>query len=165
MAKNERGPPPWTSTFLEALARTRSVNHAGKSVGINRRTLYETRDRYPEFAAQWDDALASAVDELEASALKRAIEGVPEAVLYKGRPVMVAGHDGKEQPLIVRRYETALTIFMLKALRPEKYFLEKQLELGEQAAFLNAKRIRQALDSLDGMVPGVDENVSAETKE
>jgi hypothetical protein len=156
-----RGKPPpakhfsWIEPFLVKLRETRSVSKACQSVHISRTRAYAYRDSNSEFRERWDEIIQTCIDDLEASALKRAIEGNPKPLLHKGQPIMVRATDGTMQPLIVRDYETALTIFMLKALRPKTYFLEKQLEITESAALLNARRIRDARAQIENMVPDV----------
>ena len=143
----------WVEGFIKKLIETRSVTKACQSVGINRSTAYDRREKDSDFKERWDEAVQICIDDLEASAMRRAIEGNAKPLLYKGQPVMVEGADGKLQPLIVREYETGLTIFMLKAMRPKKFFLEKQLEMGDSVASQNAQKIRAALMQIETMVP------------
>lgn len=146
----------WMENFLRKLIETRSVTKACESVHIARATAYRHRETDDEFRNRWDEAINTCIDDLEASALKRAIEGNPKPLMHKGQPVMVQGPDGKLQPLIVREYETSLTIFMLKALRPKTYFLEKQISMSEDAALENARRISEARRLLEQSVPSPD---------
>lgn len=46
---------------------------AAKAAGIERNSVYWARAHSPEFAAEWELALADAVDRLEAEAWKRAL--------------------------------------------------------------------------------------------
>ena len=64
----------------------------------------------PAFAAAWDDALEAAVDQLEAEARHRAIDGVEQPHFHQGK---VCG--------TVRKYSDALLMFLLRAHRPETY--------------------------------------------
>ena len=98
--------------FLEALARTGKVNLAAEAAGYA--TSNVLRQYYhddPEFAAAWDAALQTAVDDvLEPEAWRRAVEGVEEDVYYQGESV------GKKL-----NYSDGLLMFLLKGNRPEKY--------------------------------------------
>ncbi len=78
--------------FLRVLAATANVGQACKTCHINRWTAYDHRGKFPEFAAKWTQAEADACDDLEAHARKMALSGNP-----------------------------ILTIFLLKAHRPEKF--------------------------------------------
>lgn len=96
-------------TFLASLAQAGgNVTAASDESGINRRTAYLWRSNDAAFAAAWDDALNTGLDELEAEARRRAFDGVEEPVFYKGE---VCGH--------IRRYSDSLIMFMLKAYRPQ----------------------------------------------
>lgn len=116
------GEPPaaeWEERFLAALATTGSITKAWKAAGITRSFAFDWRGRRPTtFAKRWDEIADTHRDNLEQSAMLRAIQGVEEPVIFKGKP-MLDPKTGK--PLTVTRYDTALTIFMLKAHRPERY--------------------------------------------
>src|ERR1035438_9843342 len=66
----------WRAKFIAALAVTANVSAAARAAGIARQHVYVVRNDDPEFAAAWDDALETAVDELELAARYRALEGV-----------------------------------------------------------------------------------------
>lgn len=84
--------PAWVPIFLTNLRNTANVRFACEKAEIGRRTAYDRREKFPEFKAAWDEAMEEACDALEAVAWSRA----------------QAGSD-------------LLTIFLLKAHRPEKY--------------------------------------------
>ena len=86
------------------------MTQAARAVGFSRRTAYNYRESDPEFAAEWDDAIEEAVELLELEARRRAYDGVDEPVFYRG---MECG--------VVRKYSDNLTMFLLKAHKPEKY--------------------------------------------
>mgnify|MGYP003653823281 CR=1 FL=1 len=130
----------WHDKFLKSFRRTRSVTNACKAAGVSRRCAYKHRKEYPELADAWQEAKETNVDDLIASALERAIEGHLEPVFYKG---MEIGN--------VRKYETVLTIFMLKALRPERFNLERDANtLTVDAA---AAAVRGAVLAMEQTVP------------
>lgn len=96
--------------FLEVLRQTGIVSRAAREAGVPSSTLYAHRARYKRFAADWDAAMAQALDELEAVLLERARDGVEKPVLFQGKVVST-----------VRSYSDALAMFLLKAKRPEVY--------------------------------------------
>jgi hypothetical protein len=113
-------PPPaeWEERFLAALQTSGSVTKAWKAAGITRTYAYEWRGRRPDFAKRWDEVADVHRDNLESSAMARAIGGVEEPVIFKGVP-MLDPKTGKV--LTVQKFDSALTMFMLKAHRPERY--------------------------------------------
>lgn len=65
----------WKTPFLETLRNTGNVRLSCTAAGIDRTTAYKAREKSPEFAAGWADALEDGVDVLEATARKRAMAG------------------------------------------------------------------------------------------
>ncbi|GAA0737985.1 hypothetical protein [Sphingomonas japonica] len=96
--------------FLEVLRQTGIVSRAAREAGVPSSTLYAHRARNKGFAADWDAAMAQALDELEAVLLERARDGTEKPVLFQGKVVSS-----------VRSYSDALAMFLLKAKRPEVY--------------------------------------------
>lgn len=96
--------------FCAALAATCSVTRACEAVGIGRRTAYEWRAAYPDFAQQWEDAKALGAEALEDEAVRRAHEGWEEPVFYLG---VATG--------TIRKYDSTMLIFLLKGAMPDKY--------------------------------------------
>lgn len=82
----------WTILFLDALRNKPIVKDACAAASVSTSTAYRYRDENSEFAKAWDDALADGADELESIAWRKAEQG-----------------------------DTALIIFLLKGLRPDKY--------------------------------------------
>jgi hypothetical protein len=72
----------WHAAFLRALGRTPSVTTACKVAGINRRTAYDHRERNPEFAARWDDALNQSLDVLEHEIYQRALKEDAQLAMF-----------------------------------------------------------------------------------
>ncbi|NTS65312.1 hypothetical protein HRV97_09070 [Sphingomonas sp. HHU CXW] len=66
--------------FIEVLAATCNVKLATDASGVCGSAIYNTRRRDPAFAADWDAALASGYDRLEAEALRYALERLPVMV-------------------------------------------------------------------------------------
>ena len=96
--------------FLAAFAECGTVTHAAEIAGISRRMVQYWKKDDPEFAEAFRVAEEKAADRLEQEARRRAIEGVPEPVFYKGRKVGT-----------VQKYSDTLLIFLLKGALPDKY--------------------------------------------
>lgn len=84
------------------------VNKACESASVSKQSVYNWRERDPEFAAQWDAVIELATEDLEKEARRRALVGVEEPVFYQGE---VVGH--------VQRYSDSLLMFTIKARKPE----------------------------------------------
>lgn len=96
--------------FLEMLAETGHVEMAAEAVGMRVSSVYRHRKDHPEFAARWKEAVAVAVEGLEAEAVRRARFGVAEPVFYQG-----------EQCGTIQRYSDQLLALLLRAKKPEEY--------------------------------------------
>jgi hypothetical protein len=94
--------------FLDHLAAGWTVRHAAAAAGVARRqTLYEARERDPEFTRAWDEALEAGVEALLDEARRRAVEGW-ERPVYQGRELV--GH--------VREYDSKLLMFLIAGRDP-----------------------------------------------
>ena len=96
--------------FFDALAGGIPVQAALQASGYKRRTVYDWRRDDEPFRQQWEDAVAQAVEALEAEADRRGVEGTLKPVFYQG-----------EECGQIREYSDTLLIFRLKALAPDKY--------------------------------------------
>lgn len=96
--------------MLVALARLGCVTHAAEVAGVARPVHYLWLKDCPAYAAEADRAQTWHVEQLEAEADRRALEGVLEPVVSGGQVVAWR-----------RRYSDTLLMFRLKALRPETY--------------------------------------------
>jgi hypothetical protein len=96
--------------FFGAIAGGQTISAAANAAGYSRRSVYDRRSADKSFQERWDDAVAVAIERMEAEADRRAIEGTLEPVFYQG---VECGQ--------VRRFSDTLLIFRLKALRPEMY--------------------------------------------
>jgi hypothetical protein len=72
----------WHGLFVRALAKTPSVTVAAKAAGVSRRTAYDHRERNPEFAAKWDDALNQSLDVLEHEIYQRALKDDAQLAMF-----------------------------------------------------------------------------------
>jgi hypothetical protein len=87
---------------------------------VNRVTAYDVREKDPEFAALWEEALEIATARMEAEARRRAVRGTLKPVFYEGS---VCGH--------IREYSDTLMIFLLKAHKPGMYRDNKVVVTGD----------------------------------
>ena len=96
--------------FFDTLASGLGVTEAAKCAGYSRRSVYYYRDKDPDFAEQWEDAVQTHIEAMELEADRRAIEGTDEPVFYRG---VECGR--------VRKFSDTLLMFRLKALAPDRY--------------------------------------------
>jgi hypothetical protein len=111
--------------FLHELKRTCNVTKASQKINISRITAYSAKEANPEFAAAWENALQEGVDLLEEKARQRAFGGIERNVYYQGKVV------GKQ-----KEYSDGLTMFLLKAHRPEKYRDNQDIKLKHSGGVL-----------------------------
>jgi hypothetical protein len=65
----------WKAQFVKVLRRTPNVKVACKAAGVHRSTAYDARERDENFAALWDDAISTSIDELEGKVFELAKKG------------------------------------------------------------------------------------------
>jgi len=138
----------WEDAFLANLRKTYSITEAAETrgneakglrpVARTRRTVERRRKKSKNFDRRVERVWEEIVDSLEAGAMKRAIDGWMEPVFYKGKLV------GSR-----RVFSAGLTVFMLKARRPERYreLRGKDDDPASPSALLLADEIRNALVS------------------
>lgn len=135
--------------FLAELAAHGRVATACRAAGLDRSDTYKTKDRDPEFAKQWDDALEMFIDSLEGAARLRAVEGLDEPLSHQGqlsyefqrnpdgsvkkdedgRPMVELDAQGRPKPVTVKKYSDSLLALMLKAKRKREYGDSSKVEL------------------------------------
>lgn len=96
--------------FIEMLRKTANVSRSAREAGLASSTVYRQRARSKSFAADWDNAVAEALDALEESVIQRVRDGTEKPVYFGG-----------EQVGTVRQYSDQLAMFILKSKRPEIY--------------------------------------------
>ncbi len=72
---------PWRKKFLRALAKSGNVTGSCQEAGILKMHAYRVFHKFPRFAAAWESALVSSIDELEAEARRRALTEDRDALL------------------------------------------------------------------------------------
>lgn len=103
-------PDTWRPKFLALLAESCNVSHSARGAGIDPSTAHKARKTDDAFAEAWDSAIEQGVEALEFEARRRALHGTEEPVFHRGLEVGT-----------VRKYSDTLTIFLLKAHRPDVY--------------------------------------------
>jgi hypothetical protein len=112
--------------FLEVIARTGNITVAAREAGIRRTLHYQIWLKDPEYAAAFEEASETASDLLIEEARRRAQEGWDEPVIYQGEQAYVKEWNAEtrqfemtQTPLAVRKYDSLLLMFLIKARRPE----------------------------------------------
>lgn len=99
--------------FIEALARTGVVERACEAVNMSVTSAYNLRNAPggERFAKAWHDVLARAADRMLDIAFEHAIEG-EEVPVFDRDGIRIGAK---------RRYNTRMTMFMLRAYFPERF--------------------------------------------
>ena len=111
--------------FLHELRRTCNITRASQKINISRVTAYSAKKVNLEFSEAWNNALQEGLDLLEEMARKRAFEGVTKNIYYQGK---ICGK--------TKEYSDGLTMFLLKAHRPEKYRDNQSIDLNHKGGVL-----------------------------
>lgn len=125
------------TAFLTAFATLGNVTRAAEAAGCSRRVHSNWLRFDPSYRNRFLHARREACNALESEARRRAVAGVPEVQLYRGKPVFVyvdaAGNicdvDARtadpskhsKVPLMVRKYSDKLLALLLRANLPKKY--------------------------------------------
>lgn len=73
--------------FLKQLALEPNVTKAARAAGLLPSACYSRRERDADFRREWDEAMAEAVDGIEAEIHRRAVRGVEKGIWYQGERV------------------------------------------------------------------------------
>lgn len=96
-------------------AAARAASPATDSPTACSSSFYRARNMDPEFAADWDNALAEAAADVELEIHRRAIEGYEEPVYQRGELVGT-----------ITRYSDKLLELRAKGLMPDRYAVERK---------------------------------------
>jgi hypothetical protein len=170
LARKRRKKRAWERAFLKVLAQSGNVTEAAEAAGLTRTSLYEYRERHPDFSQAWDSALETFADSIEQEAIRRAVKGVVRYKFYKGQPVRhpdrcECDHARRSheqgarcqeegcrcshflgQPYKERERSDALLALLLKGLRPATYRDNLGLSQEEIDAFVE-KRIAEEAEA------------------
>jgi hypothetical protein len=108
--------------ILDGLASGLFPSEIARALGITPGTIRDWRRQDLDFDQMCIEAESVVNDQLEREAIRRAVRGVLEPVLYKGEVVMHRDEvTGASEPLMQRRYSDGLLQFLLKGRRSEIY--------------------------------------------
>lgn len=108
----------WKPVFLAELMKNGNISKACRKAGISRGHSYKAAKEDPQFAAEWDEIINFVLDEGEEEAWRRGKEGWLEELSFKGE--LTGDH--------VRKFDSTLLMFMLKAHRPHKFRERLQID-------------------------------------
>ena len=98
------------AAFLEAYITCATITHAARIAKISKQTHYDWIAVDKEYQLAFSEAEIAATDALIKECRRRAIEGVPEPVFYKGEEIKT-----------VQKYSDNLLMFLIKGALPEVY--------------------------------------------
>lgn len=116
--------------FLRTFANRGIVLEGCRAAGVSRSTVDKWREQSEWFEELYCIAIEEAADRIEAEAIRRAVDGYDEPVIYQGMPTTVVDPvTGEQRQLTVRKYSDALMALVLKGARPEKYRENHKVEV------------------------------------
>jgi hypothetical protein len=98
------------AAVLAAYPECGTITHAARAAGVSRRIHFKWMKSDPQYHEAFEAARDEFTDRLEAEAVRRAHDGWTEPVFYRGAECGA-----------VRRFDSTMLIFLLKANRPAKY--------------------------------------------
>lgn len=141
--------PSWYEPFLAALREYPVLQHACDAVGVDRTTVWRTREKDETFAKAVADAMEAGIDRAEKEAFRRGVVGFEEPVVYQGqltpvwrrdehgdillvdvempdgrierRPSQLTDANGRPVWLTVRKHSDAMLSLVLKGRRKAVY--------------------------------------------
>lgn len=143
--RRKRAVPPkgWQRVFLRELSRLPFVQPACRKARVARQTAYRMREKSKAFAKAWDNALAGAVDDFEASCFEWAKRGIKTPITYKGQITAAK----------LERSQYLAGIF-LRGFNPDRYADPKQ-NIGANASPVDvAAQIRAAVEMMRLTIQG-----------
>jgi len=79
--------------FLSAVSEGATIGEAAREAGVNRKTVYRWKESDADFAEAWDESLEEGTELLEREAVRRAVHGVEEPVIYQGQLTPIYEHN------------------------------------------------------------------------
>lgn len=122
-AASDRGwTPERRQLFLETLSETCNVRAAVAATGMSSSGLYYLRNRDPDFADQWQEALVIAYDRLEQALVRHALRELGEIdsedVPHRDHATApVAGNPGTGLPPVLQKVDFQLALLLLNRHR------------------------------------------------
>lgn len=142
--------------FLKNLATSSHVSASAKAAGVAVSTVYNWRERDPEFLREWMRALAAGYELLEMDLLDRARNGVEKPVFHDGKQVATIKqyNDGiGVKLLLAHKQMVALTRAIEDDISPEQVRVDLDRKLGDMRTKLLRRR---ALAEGEGKAPTSD---------
>lgn len=116
--------------FLRTFAISGIVLQGCRAAGVSRATIDKWRAASEWFDELYELAIEEAADRIEAEAIRRAVDGYDEPVIYQGMPTTVVDPiTGQERQLTIRKYSDTLMALVLKGARPDKYRENHKVEV------------------------------------
>jgi len=144
--------------FLKNLATSSHVSASAAAAGVAVSTVYNWRERNPEFLHAWMRALAAGYELLEMDLLDRARNGVEKPVFHDGEQVATVTqyNDGIGLKLLLAHKQmVALTRAMEDDINPEQMRIDLDRKLGDMRMKLLRRR---ALAEGEGKQPTSDDD-------
>jgi hypothetical protein len=118
--------------FLDALGATLNVSLAARRAGVTRQCVYQWREREPGFAAAWQALIDERLDDLEAEAFRRAMDGSDMLLwrLLATHRREVYGAEVRHRVEVLREQRVAILVTTLGITRGEA---EEAVALAERA--------------------------------
>jgi len=107
--------------FLEANAICGNVSRAAEAAGIHRATHYKWMDEDSEYKRAFEDSESQFCDRVRDMVRRRAIDGVPEPIIWQG--TIIRDRDTNEVITVLKRSDRILEL-LAKGKCPE--FRDKQ---------------------------------------
>lgn len=140
---------PKKRAFLSAFAELGAVGLASESAKVSRMNHYswlraEGSDG-DDYRAAFAEARECACDNLEAEALRRAKDGVRRLKFHEGMAVI---DPETGEPYVEHQFSDTLAIFLLKAMRPEKYRERVDTQVSGSVAISGTVTVQHVLDEI-----------------
>ena len=144
------GLTPKQRAFLGAYSVCGDISTAREIAGIGYWTHSEWHKRQPRYREAFKVAKQIAADEIEAAAVRRAVQGTRRFKFHQGKPVMVPNPaTGEPEHYYDTEYADTLMLAMLKATKPEKYrerqHIQTSIENDHRVAGLAPEEVRQKM--------------------
>lgn len=106
--------------FLASYSVLGNLTLAAEAARVSRTSHYQWMDE-EEYRAAFLEAQEHSIDLLVGEARRRGCEGWEEPVVYQGGLCYERTKDGKRspKPLVIRKYDSNLLMFLIKQARPE----------------------------------------------
>ena len=101
--------------FIVSLKQDPNISLACDYAGISRNPAYQWREKDPNFAEEWDNAIERAKDVARSSIYKRGVLGWDEPVVAQGRVAL----DEKDNRLLLHKWSDSLAALYARANLPE----------------------------------------------